>query len=192
MSLQNVARAGLVSLLFAALAPGLAAQEASSPAPALPTPPGRAADPRPELLRQLDGRWVMQGDVLDKPVTYDLSVQPVLDAAFSELHMRDSHVPSEYEARVFIGVDPDDGTVIAHWLDNSGARYSIPHGTGRIEGETLRFIIPYPEGAFRDTLRRDPHAGTWTFDIEAARPDGSWAHFARYTLRRSAAAAGQP
>ena len=52
-------------------------------------------DPRPPLLKQLDGEWVMKGDVLGKPVTYLLVAGPTLRARFTELHMRDTAEPPQ-------------------------------------------------------------------------------------------------
>lgn len=141
-------------------------------------------DPRPELFTQLDGRWVMTGDVMNKPVTYDLDAGPTLGAAFTELHMKDVQVPAEYEARVFLGWDAERKTVIVHWLDSFGGRYSIPHGTGTLDGDTIAFTVPYPDGPFRDTLHYDRRAGRWQFTIEVGQADGSWKHFAAYELRR--------
>ena len=141
-------------------------------------------DPRPPLLKQLDGEWIMKGDVLGKPVEYLLVAGPTLRALYSEMHMRDLAEPPQYEARVFLGVDAETGEVIAHWLDDFGARYSIPHGTGRIDGSTLQFTFPYADGPFRDTFEFDQRDGTWHFRIESGQPDGSWKHFARYEVRR--------
>ncbi len=144
--------------------------------------PVASIDKRPALLQALDGQWVMTGDVLGKPVTYDMVAAPTLRDTFTELHMKDVQVPSEYEARVFIGVDPDSQTVIAHWLDNFGAKYSIPHGTGQLSVNTIQFTIHYDDGPFRDTLTFHPEARSWSFVIEASQPDGSWKHFARYEM----------
>ncbi len=141
-----------------------------------------SSDKRPALLQALDGQWVMTGDVLGKPVTYDMVAAPTLHDAFTELHMKDVQVPSEYEARVFIGVDPESQAVIAHWLDNFGAKYSIPHGTGQLSENTIQFTIHYDDGPFRDTLTFHPEARSWSFVIEASQPDGSWKQFARYEM----------
>ena len=146
-----------------------------------------ASATRPALLQALDGHWVMTGDVMGEAVTYDLVAAPTLNGAFTELHMKDVQVPAQYEARVFIGVDPDSQTVIAHWMDSFGAKFSVPHGTGRIAGNTVEFTIPYESGAFRDTLTFDPESGSWSLDIQAEQPDGSWQHFARYEMRRQVA-----
>ena len=147
--------------------------------------PGNSVDRRPALLRALDGHWVMTGDVLGKAVTYDMVASPTLQGSFTEMHMTDVNVPSEYEARVFIGVDPDNQVVIAHWMDNFGAKYSIPHGTGQISDNVIQFTIPYADGPFRDTLTFHPEDRSWSFVIEASQPDGSWKHFAHYDIRAS-------
>ena len=141
---------------------------------------------RPALLQALDGHWAMVGDVMGKPVEYDMEAFPTLQGMFTELHMNDVQRPSQYEARVFIGVDK--GQVIAHWMDSFGARYSVPHGSGQVGDDSIVFNIPYPSGEFRDTLTYDRDRGTWSLAIEAAKPDGSWAHFAAYEMKRKPAA----
>lgn len=155
-----------------------------------PSVAAEGAAPRPALLASLDGRWTMSGDVMGKPVRYDMEAFPTLQGTFTEIHMDDVQVPSQYEARVFVGTD-EQGRVIAHWLDSFGAGSSVPHGTGAISGETIVFEIPYPSGRFRDTLTRQAGGGAWTLAIEAAAPDGSWQHFARYDIRRAQVAPGQ-
>lgn len=140
---------------------------------------------RQPLLQALDGQWLMSGDVMGKAVKYSLQAGPILQGAFTELHMDDVQRPSEYEARVVLGYDEESKTLIAHWMDSFGARYSIPHGTGHIADNSIQFTIPYEGGSFRDTLTYNPATKTWLFVIEAAKPDGSWQHFARYTISRS-------
>jgi hypothetical protein len=139
---------------------------------------------RPTPLKALDGDWVMSGDVMGEPVTYRMVAGPTLQGAFTEIHMNDEQVPSQYEARVLIGYDEESRTVIAHWMDSFGAKYSVPHGTGTVSGNTVQFTIPYESGAFRDTFTYSPETNTWLFVLEAAQPDGKWKHFARYTAHR--------
>ena len=139
---------------------------------------------RPAALKALDGNWVMSGDVMGKPVTYRMVAGPTLQGPFTEIHMSDVQVPSEYEARVFIGYDAKIKTVIAHWMDSFGAKYSIPHGTGRVTKDSVQFTIPYKSGSFRDTFTYNPVSKTWVFVLDAAKPDGTWEHFARYSVHR--------
>lgn len=147
--------------------------------------PASPADTRPEILRQLDGNWTMSGDVRGKPVTYRMVAAPALQATFTELRMKDVQVPAQYEATVFIGYDAASKNVIAHWMDSFGARYSIPHGTGQIDGNVVQFTFPYASGQFRNTWRFDGATSSWQFALEAAQPDGTWKHFARYEVKRS-------
>ena len=142
---------------------------------------------RPDLLRKLDGKWLMTGHVMEDSVSYHLSVRPVLSGTFSELHMIDMADPPQYEALVFVGYDSTQNRVISHWLDSFGALYSIPHGTGVIRSNKIEFIVPYEKQPFRDILTFHPQSGTWTFLIESKsdESDGAkWTTFARYTMTR--------
>ncbi|WP_257325979.1 DUF1579 family protein [Pseudoalteromonas rhizosphaerae] len=139
---------------------------------------------RPEIIQSLDGEWKMSGDVMGKPVTYTMYAKPTLQGAFTEIHMNDIQVPSEYEAKVIIGYDTKSKTIIAHWLDSFGALYSIPHGTGSITSDSIQFTIPYKNGSFRDTFTYDSTSETWSFLLEAAQENGEWVHFAKYNVTK--------
>ena len=142
-------------------------------------------DNRPTLLQKLDGNWVAIGDIMGKPVQYTVVNAPALQAQYTEISMNDVQVPSQYEARIFIGYDSDSNQVIAHWMDSFGAQYSIPHGTGTLSENEIEFIVPYPSGSFKDKFVYSPADDSWTLQITAQKPDGSWQHFARYTFSRA-------
>lgn len=129
---------------------------------------GRHRGAADELLERLVGRWRMTGTVHGRPVTYALTARRVLQGRFVELHWEDTHTPPTYEALVFIGVDSAGTQVIAHWLDNFGAEYSIPHATGAVRGDTLLVTFPYPTGAFFDTFTYDRRSDTWHVRLEVA------------------------
>lgn len=167
-------------ILATAVGVTLLAASASSHAQA----PALAEDARPGLLRALDGSWRMSGDVKGKAVNYSMSAAPALQGTFTEMRMKDVQVPAKYEAVVFLGYDKASQTVIAHWMDNYGPKYSIPHATGQIAGNTMQLIFPYQSGLFRNTMTYDPDAGSWKFVLESGQPDGSWKHFARYEVKR--------
>ena len=109
-------------------------------------------DPRPDLLKKLEGKWRMVGHVMGDSVEYKLNVISVLSGVFTELHMVDIFDPPQYEALVFIGYDSTKNVIISHWLDSFGALYSIPHGTGIIDSNKIEFVVPYEERPFRDIL----------------------------------------
>lgn len=140
---------------------------------------------RPTILRALDGSWRMSGDVRGKQVTYSMSAGAALQGTFTEMRMKDVQVPAQYEAVVLIGFDKASQTVIAHWMDSFGAKYSIPHGTGQITGNSIQLLFPYQSGNFRNTMTYNNDTASWTFVLESAQPDGSWKHFARYEVNRN-------
>jgi len=142
------------------------------------------------LLDELVGDWRMVGQVRGHPVTYDLVTRRILNGRFVELHMTDAGRPSQYEARVFIGEDTAARGVLVHWLDNTGAAYSVPHGKGMISADSVQFDIPYSDVTFRDTFVFSRANGTWTFRLEASDGRGGWKPFAAYELRRVEGPAG--
>ena len=152
----------------------------------------RDTRPRPPLDVMLDkfvGDWTMTGTVMGRPVEYRMEGRRTLQGKFVELHMLDVKRPPAYEARVFIGPDTTDRGYVAHWLDNFGASFSVPHATGGRRGDTLSLMFPYENGAFRDTFVWDPATDSWYFRLESA--DGrKWKLFAEYQVRRRAAATG--
>jgi hypothetical protein len=144
------------------------------------------APPPAPLLQRLVGQWTMTGTVRARPVTYRLDATWVLQRRFLELHMQDvANSPPRYEARVFIGPDTLPGRVLAHWLDNFGAAYSVPPATGRLAGDSLILDFPYPGGAFHDTFVHDPETDRWTIHLDAADgAAGGWKRFAEYSATR--------
>ena len=161
------------------------AQEASSPPTTRPRPgtPAQGMETRAAtetLLDRLVGEWRMVGHVRGKPVTYTLAASRVLGGRYVELHMTDVQRPPQYEARVFVGADTAPGRVIVHWLDSFGAAASIPHGTGSVAGDTLRFEFAYRSGAFRDTFVYRAASRSWSMRLEAADGRGGWRPFAEY------------
>ena len=136
------------------------------------------------LLERFVGQWVMTGTVRDRPATYALDVSRVLQGKYVELHMTDVQLPPGYEARAFLGADTAGTRVIAHWLDNFGAAYSVPTATGTVQGDTLVLDFPYPTGAFRDTFVHDRARDRWDMRLERADGKGGWTLFARYEARR--------
>jgi len=139
------------------------------------------------FLSALEGTWTMRGQVRGEPVVYALRASRTLAGRFLELHMRDVASPPAYEARVFIGADTAATRVVVHWLDSFGAAFSVPHGRGRVSGDTLRFDIAYSDGTFRDTIIRHRGKDSWQLTIEASDGRGGWRSFAAYEVRRAPA-----
>jgi hypothetical protein len=145
--------------------------------------PSRSSRPD-SLLDLLVGEWEMAGAVRGKPARYTLHAERVLQNKYVELHMMtDVATHPTYEARVIIGMAAKPGEYIAHWIDNTGAQYSVPAATGTQSGDTLYLDFPYPDGAFHDTFAYDRATGVWHFKLEAADGKGGWVNFADYLVR---------
>lgn len=167
----------VIQLLLAT--PPLAVLPSRLPAQSPPAPPSVP------LLGRLVGRWTMTGAVRGKPVTYRLDVAWTLQRRYVELHMVDAtRTPPGYEARVLVGPDTAKGRVIAHWLDNTGAAFSVPPGTGAARGDTLAVDFPYPDGAFHDRFVFDERSSGWTFTLDAEDGKGGTTRFAEYRATR--------
>jgi hypothetical protein len=163
-----------ILLLFAALC---LATTLFAPAPGAP--------PAQPLLQGLVGHWTMKGKVGSKPVIYRMDATWTLQRAFVELHMVDvEHTPPGYEARVFVGPDTLRDRLVTHWLDNTGAAFSVPAGSGEIHGDTLTLDFPYPAGAFHDSFVLDRTRNVWSIRLDEVDGKGGWKRFAEYLASR--------
>jgi hypothetical protein len=63
----------------------------------------------------------------------------------------------------------------------------VPHATGTIAGDTLRFEFAYASGPFRDTFVYHPETRSWTVRLESGDArTGGWRHFGEYEVRAEA------
>jgi hypothetical protein len=142
------------------------------------------SDPDNAFLNALTGDWSMTGTTLGKPIKYSLHGERVLAGGFVRLALRDTKIPSEYQADIYIGYDAKKKDFIAHWLDQFGAAGARVVATGHCNGETLVLLFPYEDGGFRDTFTYDPTSKTWSWLLETQDARGKWSTFARYDLAR--------
>jgi hypothetical protein len=144
-----------------------------------------SAPPAAPLLEHLVGHWTLKGTVRGRPVTDRLDAAWTLQHRFLELHLRDvEHTPPQYEARVFIGPDTLPGRVLAHWLDNFGAAYSVPPATGQVPARLAHARLSLSGGAFHDTFVLEWATNTWTIRLDAPDGAGGWTRFAEYRATR--------
>lgn len=145
-------------------------------------PPLVAAARTDSLLARLVGEWDMRGTVRGRPVVYRVSAQKALAGRYVEIHMRDTSSKAGYEARVFIGQDTVPGAVIVHWIDNTGAAFSVPAGVGNVIGDTLRFEFAYSNGPFRDRFVYRAATRDWDIRLESGDGKGGWRSFGDYVM----------
>jgi hypothetical protein len=132
-------------------------------------------------LDELQGTWLMEGNVRGKPVRYLAEGQRVLQGGFLKLHVMNSESKSAYEADVFIGFDAKANDYSVHWLDRFGAAGARVVARGERQDQRLVVMFPYAEGAFRDTFTWQPESKSWTLLLESKKDD-AWSTFANYTL----------
>jgi hypothetical protein len=137
------------------------------------------------LLDAFVGTWNVTGTTRGKTTRYRMEARRVLQNKYVELHLVDvMSKPPGYEARVIIGEAAEPGQYIAHWIDNFGAKYSVPTASGKQVDDTLFLDFPYPDGAFHDTFSYDRKRRSWHMLLESADGNG-WKVFADYDARRA-------
>lgn len=145
---------------------------------------GFAQVPSRDLLNRLAGSWTMTGTVQKKHVQYYAEARWVLQNGFISLHMKDTASPPEYEANLFIGLDPSKNQCVAHWLDSFGGAGSRVVGLGPVTSDKVEIVYPYEEGRFRNVFRYNSAKDEWSLVIESEGKDGQWSGFAQYIMKR--------
>ncbi|MBV9696636.1 MAG: DUF1579 family protein [Gammaproteobacteria bacterium] len=142
-----------------------------------------AAAPQDAWLGQLAGEWDATGTTRGQAVHYRVHGHWILKGAWLAWDLKDVQRPPAYQAQVFFGADPKAQDYVVHWLDQFGGAGARVVGTGKREGATLTFSLPYADGTFRDTLTLAADGASATLLIEAQQPDGSWSTFGSYQMR---------
>lgn len=162
---------------------GLLGAASCARAPSAAAPP--AYQPQSEddaFLDHLAGDWAMQGAVQDRAVRYRARGERVLGGPWFAFHMIDENTPAQYEASVFISVDPKAHDYVVHWLDSFGGGGARIAGRGYRQAEALRFEFPYADDPVRNVWTRSDD--NWSLLIESQQPNGLWTTFAHYDIRR--------
>lgn len=143
-----------------------------------------AAAGRDAYLAQLAGEWDLTGTTRAQAVHYRVHGHWILAGAWLAWELSDVKRPPSYQAQVLFSPDPAAGHYVVHWIDQFGGAGARVVGSGRREGQTLIFGLPYAQGAFRDTLALAPDGASGTLLIEAQQQDSSWSTFGSYQMRR--------
>src|SRR5438128_2398655 len=83
-----------------------------------------------DLISKLEGEWLIDRQVRGTTAQNTLSATWVLSHQFLQLHMKDTALPSRYEAIVLIGYIYASAEYVAHWTDTFGGKFSAM-GKGR-------------------------------------------------------------
>ena len=104
-------------------------------------------------LNGLEGRWLLTGEILDRPLVQEVEVDWVLAGAYLRIHYQPSTVTpltqEPYEAIAYVGWDSSgDGRFVMYLFDIFGASYPAPGVGTRIDSHGWRFTFDYPQGPF--------------------------------------------
>ena len=137
-----------------------------------------------DLLENLAGKWQLTRTIRGTRVQNTVDAAWVLNHQFIRIHMKDTAVPSQYEAMVFVGYDNASERYVVHWIDIFGGRFSETLGYGWRQADSIEFVFEYPDGPFHNTFTWNREAKTWTFLMETRNSSGKWVQFAKDELKR--------
>ncbi len=142
---------------------------------------------RDPLLDHLAGNWVLQGVIMGKQTTHDISADWVLAHQYLRIHEtsreKKPNGEPEYQAMVFIGWDEKANQYACVWLDDFGGAYDSTIGHAKRGGDEIAFLFNYPEGPFHTTFAYDPMSDTWQWRMDSENK-GVLKPFARVKLAR--------
>jgi hypothetical protein len=149
---------------------------------------------RNALLDRLVGRWVLRGTIAGQTTTHDVAAEWVLNHQYVRLHEvsreKDAKGRPQYEATVFLGMDPaQEGGIACLWLDNTGASGLDAGSVGHapVASDTLAFRFTTPGGGFVTRFAYRKASDTWAWLMDADGEDGPQP-FARVALTRAGVA----
>jgi len=144
---------------------------------------GNGAQMLDPLLENLTGKWKLDRKAGKRESKNNVDVMWVLNHQFLQVHMKDVKRPPQYEALILIGYSNEDKRYVVHWTDTFGGKYS-EKGYGTRDGNSIKFVFPYPDGEVHNTFTWRPETKTWRCLIEQPDKDGKWSVFAEDTLMR--------
>jgi len=145
---------------------------------------GRGGRFEDDLITKLEGEWLIDRQIRGTTTRNTLSATWVLSHQFLQLHMKDTALPSRYEAIVLIGFVHASGEYVAHWTDTFGGKFSAV-GKGKRTGNSVEFRFEYPDGPFFNTFTWNPDAGAWQMRLESQDTQGKRSLFALDTVQRA-------
>jgi hypothetical protein len=142
------------------------------------------------LLDRMIGSWVLRGIIAGEQVIHDVTCKWVLGATYVEIReVSRAKTPGgapEYEAIVYVGIDPKTQRYSILWLDNTAMGAFAPEGTGHAmaAGDSIPFVFGGPPtDRILNTFVFRRASNTWEWHIDNESANGKRA-FARVTLSR--------
>ena len=142
------------------------------------------------LLNQLEGNWVLRGDIAGKPTVHDVQAHWILHHEYLQLHEvsrdKDPQGGPAYEAEVLVSWDPKANQYACLWLDSTagGALTSQVACRARPAVDAIPFVfLISPADSIHTTFTYNEASDTWQWVIENV-ADGKSDQFANVKLSR--------
>jgi hypothetical protein len=144
---------------------------------------------RDDLVDHMVGTWKLQGTVMGRDAHHEVDAEWVLNHQFLRIHEKTTAgapgSEKRYEAIWFLGDDPISERYVLHLLDVFGGRFSETLGYGVRDGNAIRFVFEYPDGAFHTVFQWSPEQDSWQWLMTQKDKDGKWSTFGDFKLTRS-------
>jgi hypothetical protein len=151
-----------------------------------------AQQPQPtfhdELLDHLQGKWVMTGTIMGRPITHDIDAQWVLNhqyLCFKETS-REKKPSGEpvYDAAAYFGWDQPSSRNVGIWLDVWGGFSKATVGYAARKDDEMHFHFKDDKGGdFHTVFTYDRKSDTWKLNMDSEE-NGQLKPFTRATLAR--------
>ncbi len=142
-----------------------------------------------DLADHMAGTWKLEGQVMGRDAHHEVRADWVLNHQFLRIQEKTAAgapiTERHYDALWLLGYDPISERYVLHLMDIFGGRYSETLGYGTRDGNQIRLVFEYPDGAFHTTYRWNPDKDTWEWLMEQKDKDGKWTPFADLRLTRA-------
>jgi hypothetical protein len=124
-----------------------------------------------QLLDHLTGNWVLQGTIMGKENTHDISAEWVLGHQYLRIHEvsreKDAHGQPDYEAMPFVGWDQAAGEYVCAWLDTYGGMNATSIGHAKRDGNEIHFLFKDKDSIFHTRFIYHPEDKSWEWRMDS-------------------------
>jgi len=140
-----------------------------------------------QLLDKLTGEWLLQGTIMGRQNTHDISAEWVLEHQYVRIHevSREKNAQGlpDYEAMVFVGWDQPTGDYVCAWFDTYGGMGPATFGRSKRNGDEIHFLFKDKDGVFHTRFVYHQETSSWEWRMDSEEK-GGMKPFARVKLTR--------
>jgi hypothetical protein len=140
-----------------------------------------------QLLDHFTGNWVLQGTIMGKENTHDITAEWVLGHQYLRIHevSREKNAQGlpDYEANAYVGWNQPAGEYACVWLDTLGGIAPESIGHAKRAGNEIHFLFKGKDGVFHTRFIYHPETRNWEWRMDSEEK-GTTKPFARVKLTR--------